>query len=1432
MAKARRWFRRITLATLGLVLLVFGGVLIFIHTDHGRDFIRRRAEGALLNTFPGGFSIGRIEGSLFGTLVVEDLRINARDGKPMIVVGTARVKLDLRPLLQHTARISRLDLEDVTFDKHPLPEPSVPETPSESSGGPSKWAVEIPHATVVRGHVVIAGAAGPIVDFHDLDVEAAISIDDGLTIAAHAIGTLQNKSVEATVMLAYAGETLLVPLAFVKLGDASLTALAVYAGPRVDGVVRAHLPAATVEEFAHKVIPGDADLVITALAGSIDAKVQMAGATVRALLDTDLVAKAAKGFIVAEVPDATRLDPRVAGGGIVTASIDASSDHLRGIVTVEGMYRVDKATVGQAAIKAKTLVAVDASLAGAWVFLEAGSDLGNARATAIAEITREKAEYVLKKSTFIASARNVGARKTDLAVGSVTTALRASGPLWPKRAIKIKGTIGGDAIRFGDLAVQTVDVSLAVGKQASGHLELDGVRKGGKLLGSASLDVRGSLDQTDTGNIITIDLDDHSISMPGTAGAASVTWVGAGGHIVVDPAKITVTGFHTANGSGKVSADVTFTKATKDLRATVDASSVELGTLAPQISGTVAAQLTVERKGGRWSGGGHVGVGKLTLPNQPVLDIDADMKLVGRHVELDATTVAEAGAVVLQVDLEGPSDLTDPLAWKRLDRRSITEVGFAISHLDLAKLGKPKLVGSVDGKLGITSTTASGDLTISNVVTDAGTFGGDITLAPNGHNLDIGLAARLDGTEVVDGVATVALPLHPFDPAGWSALGERLLKSAKIKVKPIDVDPALLAKFKIHAPYHGRLEASITAEEGAGSVTVQANVHGLSGGIIKQPIEVAATATLDEHTGLVAGTTVSVGNQDLVKLSIDTPVTLDKLATLKTEQLHGLIEFPDANAKDLVAVIGRGDVTGGTLTGNIKIEGTIGKPTAVVDLRLAKITIPASLAGRKPALLESLGVAATWDGQIADLTISGLEAKGSTLEIKVHGDPRHREAVTASIDATKFDLAPVTAFGTGASSAARGTIDAHLKLNGIDPDTGDASGTLNVTNGRFPLSALLGTLRSINAQIEIANHQVKVKKFDAKLGQGVITATARAELDGSVPRKFHADATVKDVSLVRAFEPKISADVKIDLDNGGGQWTGTIDLNKASVDILKSGGVKLLDASAPGDLVFVDDANHDQITLGAREPPARPWLVSHVKIHPAAVRVIQDQFQVRGSANGNLELSLGQGSVGLDGMVEVTRADIALLGTRSILEIGQVIFDGTTDPLLNVRVIRELESLTVTAQVSGRASSPELTMTSDSGTYTQGELYSMFIGGQTSGSQAGGNAAQAGEAAGAGYASSVLTSTFRKLAQRAFKVDLRLDFNYEVGTATSSDAIRVGYWYNSRIFIAGRSHYAARVDENSNEVLLEYHLRGNSLIQATAGDRGYDGVDYVKRWHW
>ncbi|HET9989987.1 MAG TPA: hypothetical protein VFQ65_15760, partial [Kofleriaceae bacterium] len=182
--KVVRWSVRLVVGFFALLLLGIGAALIFIHTDVGRDYVRRKVEAALVNSFPGGAHIGRIEGSIFGTLVIDDLRLNGRDGKPMLVVGTTKVKLSLLPLLVHTARIDAIAVEDVTFDKHALPEPS-PEVPETAKEGSATWEIQIPRATLVRGRVVIA-AGSRVIELTDLDAQASVTVADGITIAAHA----------------------------------------------------------------------------------------------------------------------------------------------------------------------------------------------------------------------------------------------------------------------------------------------------------------------------------------------------------------------------------------------------------------------------------------------------------------------------------------------------------------------------------------------------------------------------------------------------------------------------------------------------------------------------------------------------------------------------------------------------------------------------------------------------------------------------------------------------------------------------------------------------------------------------------------------------------------------------------------------------------------------------------------------------------------------------------------------------------------------------------------------------------------------------------------------------------------------------------------------------------------------------------------------
>jgi hypothetical protein len=278
----------------------------------------------------------------------------------------------------------------------------------------------------------------------------------------------------------------------------------------------------------------------------------------------------------------------------------------------------------------------------------------------------------------------------------------------------------------------------------------------------------------------------------------------------------------------------------------------------------------------------------------------------------------------------------------------------------------------------------------------------------------------------------------------------------------------------------------------------------------------------------------------------------------------------------------------------------------------------------------------------------------------------------------------------------------------------------------------------------------------------------------------------------------------------------------------QSGGHELLESAMPSDMLFVDGAPPEVSSLLTRPPPSHPWLVANVSLAPTTVDVQDVQYQVRGDISGALVLSLGGDDIGLDGAIDAARGDIELLGQRSQLDHGSVVFDGTLDPLLNIRVIRDLDDMTVTCEVGGRLSKPEVQFSSDASGYTQGDLLAFFVGGQPGGSR--GEVGQAAASAAAGYASSLVSKQINDKLLKRFKV--KLDFHYDPATSSSSDAIGFSYWINRNLYIEGRQHPEARPDENANEVVGEYHLWSNTMLDGDIGDRGYAGADLVHRWHW
>jgi autotransporter translocation and assembly factor TamB len=238
------------------------------------------------------------------------------------------------------------------------------------------------------------------------------------------------------------------------------------------------------------------------------------------------------------------------------------------------------------------------------------------------------------------------------------------------------------------------------------------------------------------------------------------------------------------------------------------------------------------------------------------------------------------------------------------------------------------------------------------------------------------------------------------------------------------------------------------------------------------------------------------------------------------------------------------------------------------------------------------------------------------------------------------------------------------------------------------------------------------------------------------------------------------------------------------------------------------------------QEPTNPIFV--VVIDLRSTKVESEEF--RGLVRGRLELRADGQDIALYGGVEADRGDLDLFGRRYFVDRAAVHFDGSLDPLLDVRITHDFPDVITVTEVHGRASKPELVMSSDPGTYSQGQLLGFLLGGEPGGDPQ--SSPLQSQVAGAGE--SYIANQIGGYVKKALPIDIDV-LRYESATSTSSAAVTVGTWINSSLFLAYRQRLESRPDENLGEGVVEYWLTRRLMIQGTAGDRNVDGADLLWR---
>lgn len=1503
-----RFVKRTVLTLFVFACVLAGVLIALLHTRWGRDQIRQQIEAALQSSFPGGAKVGAVDGSVLGELVVSGVELDGLDRKPMITIRELRVHVALLPLVRKRVEVTRLALDGVTVDIHPQPPapPKPPEPPSEggSSWSISLDDVRLEHgAFALTGygaplHVDDLGFAGA------LQIPAGQPFAARLAIA----GTLRERGLAFALATADAtitpvGQTHASELVALA-GGALVAAAGVAFDPakpdRPAGDLVAVAPARAIATLAQLPspagLPGDA-LAIAHVDNGVGRGVRahalalVGDGRVETWAHGDVAARTASALVIADAPELARFLVHVAGADAAEAEPPVRGPAhavVMGALSggwVRGVALADEAFADLP--PASAAIAFDATPARAIAHATFAGP-GNARAHVIGELRRSKGvlEIATADATIVVPDPALASGGRVPARGALhATATIVDGKLAPALDLRVTGRVDGDRLALADTRVASLDgyYSVRVGASrrplVSAHLEARGLAQGTAPLGLAVVDAQTRGDDAIDVNLhayprpgVAADLDARVI--PGDDGTLVVALgrhrvrlpdarelAGAGGTVRVTPAQVVVAKLETEHRGGKVRLGATVDRATGGITGTLDVVRLPVSLVDPRARGDATGHVAITRTptGGaaRWKGDGTIAANNVVIDDKLVVDSRVHVAIDGRRVALEVgTKLAPAdtssagglaglgalhGAAEVALAVDGPADLTDARGWMRLTRKDLRAATVTLGTIDLGLLGAS---GQVDGTVILTPVDTHGTVQISGIRTPAGAVTGTAVF-DNDHGAIAAITeAQVEGVGAAHVEARVGLPEHLFDPAAWQAQGEDAVHGASVTLDRFAVDPALLARFGITAPYTGHARLAVTIGRGIKSAKVAIDADGVAGGPIAKPLDLHAEADMDvaRSTAFVdvftnKGTLAHPlprpdgerGGQ-LLHAEASLPVTFDRWRQrgwddARTAALKGSFTFLPAKVSDLLAIVGRSDVTAGALDGTGTLGGTLHVPTATLAMTAHGVQVPPLITGRRVPTLDELKVAATWGGVAGSLEITGRESDGGRLAITARGRPTALAEATGTLAITAFDIAPLAAFAPGELVTTTGVLSANITIAGFDPERAQMKGDLTLAKGRVPIGALVGTLRDTEAKLQLDGRRGTLS-LEGKLGacygtdNGVRQCRTVKLLAAGDPHAIEATLKLNHIQPVTATQPIISADIAAHLRREGERWTGEVRVANGSVTIPRTAGSELLAQNAPADLVFVDAVA--PIVRGPRKAPDRPWLVTDVTIETTTI----ESDEVRGAVHGELEVSYGAGDLGMVGRIEAEQGVAEVFNHRYQLDRGAVTFDGTTDAQLDLQLVHEFQALTLIANVSNRISDPQLALSSEPGTYTEGQLLGFFLGGEPGGDP---NSETRDAATAAG--TSLLSQKIGRAANKVLPVKIDV-FNCSVASTTTSAACTVGKWLGAKLFVAYKQHLENKPGENQYEGQVEYYLRHDVVLEGNVGDAGYDGLDLLWRHRW
>ncbi|MBU1899099.1 translocation/assembly module TamB [Myxococcota bacterium] len=386
-------------------------------------------------------------------------------------------------------------------------------------------------------------------------------------------------------------------------------------------------------------------------------------------------------------------------------------------------------------------------------------------------------------------------------------------------------------------------------------------------------------------------------------------------------------------------------------------------------------------------------------------------------------------------------------------------------------------------------------------------------------------------------------------------------------------------------------------------------------------------------------------------------------------------------------------------------------------------------------------------------------------------------------------------------------------------------GEVTLDEGALTVAALGQRLRGMRARIALHDRGARIDEIRFKGGEGEGRLRGEVTLDEQGVAVGALTLTLDKFPLLNPGVPPSRLDTQIDVAlraDPKNKIEVDVEISKTALRILS------LDARAPqaipssDALTFKGEATTAPTPKAAPGPPGPPGPPIHLSVR------FKDPLDVRGPLvdmrwGGGVQVDMAR-ALAVRGSLKAERGGFDLLGNRFELETGEVTLSsgGAVDPYLNLVAHAETPEARVTAQITGRAAAPKLTLSAQP-PLPQYQILTLLVTGSVERGEEGDGQV---ERKAARLLAAFQNADLERQLQDRISVDrVRVSF----GDSVEEPIVALGKTLSPWLYVETRYHHNAPEAENETEIRGEVRLAPRWTLETLYGDAGIGGVDVFWR---